>query len=54
MSAPYRYSSDSESDDEAPEVVSQATARQGRKEQERLARLAKEQWVGISLPHEAR
>ncbi|GAA5991491.1 hypothetical protein JCM10908_005729 [Rhodotorula pacifica] len=43
MSAPYSYSSGSESDDDAPEVVSQATARQGRKEQERLARLAKEQ-----------
>ncbi|KWU42259.1 hypothetical protein RHOSPDRAFT_36208 [Rhodotorula sp. JG-1b] len=43
MSAPYSYSSGSESDDDAPEVVSQASARQGRKEQERLARLANEQ-----------
>ncbi|POY70786.1 hypothetical protein BMF94_6198 [Rhodotorula taiwanensis] len=43
MSAQYSYSSGSDSDDDAPEVVSQATARQGRKEQERQARLAKEQ-----------
>lgn len=43
MSAPYSYSSGSESDDDAPEVVSQASARQGRKEQARLARLANEQ-----------
>ncbi|BGP53292.1 hypothetical protein JCM8202v2_000851 [Rhodotorula sphaerocarpa] len=43
MSAPYSYSSGSESDDDAPEVVSQASARQGKKEQERQARLAKEQ-----------
>lgn len=45
MSAQYSYSSGSDSDDDAPEVVSQATARQGRKEQERQARLAKEQYV---------